>query len=229
MVLNKPRGLVVHTATGHYTDTLVNYLVTLKDEFEFDEEEMAGGRPGIVHRLDKDTSGLLLVAKTPDAERILQAQIKKHKVDREYLAICEGDVNEDRFTVDVPLLKPNHSQHKAMPSPEGLPAITHFEKLWFKNGASLVKCKLETGRTHQIRAHLAYIGHSIIGDKLYCDKVDHRFEYGQLLHAFRITFTHPITNEKMTFMAKPDDYFIGAINIFNPSYLEKINEEFGNS
>ncbi len=217
MVLNKPRGLVVHMAPGHTEDTLVNYLVSLKDEFEFDAEEMAGGRPGIVHRLDKDTSGLLLVAKTPKAERSLEAQIKVHAVDREYLAICYGDVNEDRFTVDVPLKKPNHTQHRALPDPKGLPAITHFEKVWFANGVSLVKCKLETGRTHQIRAHLAYIGHPIVGDMLYGDRKDRRFDRGQLLHAYRITFTHPITGKTMAFSVPADAYFQSALDVFAPT------------
>lgn len=216
MVIDKPRGLVVHTAPGHMTDTLVNYLVSLKDEFAFDEQTMEGGRPGIVHRLDKDTSGLLLVAKTPMAQKALQAQIKDHKVNRKYIAICYGDVNEDAFTVNVPLLRPNHTQHKAMPSEAGLPAITHFKKIWAKNGVSLVRCELETGRTHQIRAHLAYIGHPIVGDPLYCPKVDHRFEKGQLLHAYEIAFVHPLTHKPMTFYAPMDAYFQKGIETFDP-------------
>ena len=114
IVFNKPRGLVVHTAPGHDTDTLVNFLASQNDKFKFDEEEMAGGRPGIVHRIDKDTSGLLMVAKTPKAEKVLQADIKEHKVKREYVALCWGDVNEDSFTVDVPLTKPNHTLRRAM-------------------------------------------------------------------------------------------------------------------
>ena len=213
IVFNKPRGLVVHTAPGHDQDTLVNLLVTRSEEFQFDPETMTGGRPGIVHRLDKDTSGLLLVAKTPKALKNLQEQIKVHAVKRTYVALTYNEAQEDRFTVDVPLLKPTHEQHRAMPSPKGNRAITHFEKIEAKNGFSLLKCELETGRTHQIRAHLAYIGLPVVGDPLYCNRKDPRFDKGQLLHAYRIEFTHPTTGEKMTFQAPMDDYFKGAIEL----------------
>lgn len=214
IVFNKPRGLVVHTAPGHDTDTLVNFLASQSEKFKFDEEEMAGGRPGIVHRIDKDTSGLLMVAKTYKAEKILQEDIKFHRVKREYVALCWGDVNEDSFTVDVPLTKPNHTLRRALPSPKGLPAISHFEKIWSKNGVSLVRVNLETGRTHQIRAHLAYIGHPIVGDMLYGNKEEHHFDKGQLLHAFRLTFVHPITKKEMVLTAQMDDYFRKAIDMF---------------
>lgn len=214
IVFNKPRGLVVHTAPGHDTDTLVNFLASRPEKFKFDEEEMAGGRAGIVHRIDKDTSGLLLVAKTAKAEKKLREDIKEHKVDREYIALCWGDVNEDSFTVDVPLTKPNHTVRRALPSPKGNVAISHFTKIWTSNGVSLVTCKLETGRTHQIRAHLAYIGHPIVGDMLYGNKEEHHFSQGQVLHAFRLTFDHPITGEKMVFTAPMDDYFRQAIELF---------------
>lgn len=217
IVFNKPRGLVVHTAPGHDTDTLVNFLASQNDKFKFDEEEMAGGRPGIVHRIDKDTSGLLMVAKTPKAEKVLQADIKEHKVKREYVALCWGDVNEDSFTVDVPLTKPNHTLRRAMPSPNGLRAVSHFTKIWTRNGVSLVRCQLETGRTHQIRAHLSYIGHPIVGDMLYGNKEEHHFDKGQVLHAFRLSFIHPITKKTMVLTAPMDDYFKQAINTF---YIE---------
>lgn len=213
MVIDKPRGLVVHTAPGHKEDTLVNYLVTLQDEFKFDEDAMKGGRPGIVHRLDKDTSGLLLVAKTIPAEEGLQEQIRFHKVNRQYLALCYGDANEDSFTVDVPLTKPNHTEHKALPSKNGLRAITHFKKIWSNQKYSLLECTLETGRTHQIRAHLAYIGHPIVGDPLYCPYKDKRFQQGQLLHAYKISFVHPITGKPMSFEVPPDAYFKNAEKI----------------
>lgn len=215
MVFNKPRGLVVHTAPGHDTDTLVNFLASQQDKFKFDEEEMAGGRPGIVHRIDKDTSGLLLVAKTAKAEKILQADIKEHKVKREYLALCWGNVNEDTFTVSVPLEKPNHTIRRAMPSAKGLPAISHFTKMWSKNGVSLVRVELETGRTHQIRAHLAYIGHPIVGDMLYGNKEEYHFDKGQVLHAYKLTFKHPITGKMIELTAPLDDYFNYALSIFD--------------
>lgn len=217
IVFNKPRGLVVHTAPGHDTDTLVNFLASQNDKFKFDEDEMAGGRPGIVHRIDKDTSGLLMVAKTPKAEKVLQADIKEHKVKREYVALCWGDVNEDSFTVDVPLTKPNHTLRRAMTSPNGLRAVSHFTKIWTRNGVSLVRSQLETGRTHQIRAHLSYIGHPIVGDMLYGNKEEHHFDKGQLLHAFRLSFIHPITKKPMVLTAPMDDYFKQAINTF---YIE---------
>lgn len=218
MVVNKPRGLVVHTAPGHSTDTLVNYLVTKENEFEFDEEEMKGGRPGIVHRLDKDTSGLLLVAKTAKAEKGLQAQIKVHSVNRQYLALVHGVAQEDRFTCDIPLKKPNHTVRKAMPDSGGLKAVTHFEKLGANKEYSLLKCTLETGRTHQIRAHLAYIGLPIVGDPLYSPYKLSEFNQGQILCAYRIAFTHPCTNKKMEFVISPDKYFLDALKKLLPEF-----------
>lgn len=212
IVFNKPRGLVVHTAPGHDSDTLVNLLVTMKDEFEFDRESMEGGRPGIVHRLDKDTSGLLIVAKTPDALRNLQGQLKDHRVKRTYVALALGEANEDRFTVDVPLLKPTHDQHRAVPSAKGNRAVTRFEKIWTRNGYTLLRCSLETGRTHQIRAHLAYIGLPVAGDPLYGKVSDPSFDRGQLLHAYRIEFTHPETGKDMALYAPMDDYMREAID-----------------
>lgn len=214
IAFNKPRGLVVHTAPGHDADTLVNFLASQPERFRFDPEEMAGGRPGIVHRIDKDTSGLLLVAKTARAERILSEQIKEHRVKREYVALCWGEVNEDSFLVDVPLEKPNHTVRRALPSSKGRRAVSHFTKLWFRNGASLLRAELETGRTHQIRAHLAYLGHPIVGDMLYGNKEEHHFERGQLLHAFRLTFAHPATGEEVVLTAPMDDYFRDAIDLF---------------
>ena len=211
IVFNKPRGLVVHTAPGHSQDTLVNLLVTRGEDFSFDAETMQGGRPGIVHRLDKDTSGLLLVAKTPKALASLQEQIRVHAVRRTYLALTYNEAQEDRFTVDVPLLKPTHEQHRALPSPKGHPAITHFERIWARGGHSLLRCELETGRTHQIRAHLAYIGLPVVGDPLYGTRREPRFDQGQLLHAYRIEFTHPTTGERLTFFARMDACFKAAI------------------
>lgn len=226
MVIDKPRGLVVHTAPGHDHDTLVNYLASRSDDFEFDEDEMRGGRPGIVHRLDKDTSGLLVVAKTPKAEKGLQEQIRGHEVNRIYLAIVWGIAQEDRFTCDIPLKKPNHTIRKAMPAADGNRAVTHFTKLAATTQNSLLKCELETGRTHQIRAHLAYIGLPIVGDPLYCPKKSPEYSEGQLLHAYRLEFVHPTTGKKMSFEATPDRYFSDALKQLFPGYklpkLEKM-------
>ncbi len=207
LVINKPRGLVVHPAPGHRDDTLVNYLFAENEGFDFEDDESASNRPGIVHRIDKDTSGLLVVAKNRESQEVLQKQVANHEFVREYLALVRGCVADSRFMIDARLTKPTHQVRKAVVDESGREAITHCVLLGRTKQASLLKCVLETGRTHQIRAHLAYIGHPVVGDNLYSKNRDDSANQGQCLHAFRLTFTHPRTGEKMTFFARQDDYF----------------------
>ena len=166
-IINKPRGLVVHPAPGHKNDTLVNQL--LEDEsFAFKDDESENNRPGIVHRIDKDTSGLIAVALNPEAEMILGQEVREGDFHREYLALVYGSVPDRFFRVDAPLTRPNHTVRKALVDIyKGRDAITHFVTLANNGKVSLLKCSLETGRTHQIRAHLNYIGFPIVGDSLY--------------------------------------------------------------
>lgn len=217
-IINKPRGLVVHPAPGHKNDTLVNQL--LEDEsFAFKDDESENNRPGIVHRIDKDTSGLIAVALNPEAEMILGQEVREGDFHREYLALVYGSVPDRFFRVDAPLTRPNHTVRKALVDIyKGRDAITHFVTLANNGKVSLLKCSLETGRTHQIRAHLNYIGFPIVGDSLYGRKNEKVALKGQALHAFSLSLLHPRTLQRMTFYAPIDDYFKEMLRYF---YQEK--------
>lgn len=207
-IINKPRGMVVHPAPGHSKDTLVNYLMNQDEDFDFGKEEKDNIRPGIVHRIDKDTSGLLAVAMNPQSESVLQDEIKEGDFHREYLALVYGDIPDKKFRIDAPLTRPNHTERRALIDPiKGREAITHCERLSDNGKVSLLKCTLETGRTHQIRAHLASIGYPIVGDKLYGRRKETIANEGQCLHAFCLSLIHPRTLKRMTFYAPIDDYF----------------------
>lgn len=209
-VINKPRGLVVHPSPGHINDTLVNQLYANSNlKFNGHIENI---RPGIVHRIDKDTSGLLVVAKNDNSFTILQNEVKNGEFSRDYLALVYGDVKDKFFCVDAPLTKPNHTIRKAqIDLINGREAVTHFEKISSRNGISFVKCKLDTGRTHQIRAHLEYLGYPIIGDPLYGKKGSLDFKFGQLLHAYKLSILHPKTLKRIEFFAPLDEYFKESI------------------
>ena len=217
-IINKPRGLVVHPAPGHKNDTLVNQL--LEDEsFAFKADESENNRPGIVHRIDKDTSGLIAVALNPEAEMILGQEVREGDFHREYLALVYGSVPDRFFRVDAPLTRPNHTVRKALVDIyKGRDAITHFVTLANNGKVSLLKCSLETGRTHQIRSHLNYIGFPIVGDSLYGRKNEKVALKGQALHAFSLSLLHPRTLQRMTFYAPIDDYFKEMLRYF---YQEK--------
>ena len=205
LVINKPRGMVVHPAAGNYEGTLVNALLGYcKDSLS----EINGViRPGIVHRIDKDTSGLLLVAKSNRAHLSLAEQIKEHSAKREYLALAIGDVKEDGV-VNAPIGRSEKDRKKmAVTNKNSKEAITHYFVKERYEGFTLLHCKLETGRTHQIRVHLSHIGKPILGDNVYGPKKQKYNLDGQLLHAFRITFKHPVTNEEMTFTSELPEYF----------------------
>jgi len=211
IVINKPEGMIVHPATGIYTGTLVNALLYHCGE----SLSGIGGvaRPGIVHRIDKDTSGLLVVAKNDEAHAYLSAQIKVHDVSREYYAIVNGNIKDDSGTIDKPIGRHPADRKKMAvisdPARRAKEAITHYEVLerfTLPQGKfTLVKCKLETGRTHQIRVHMASIGHALVGDEVYgggktkFEAINKALIHGQCLHAAHLELTHPRTNEKMRF------------------------------
>ncbi len=198
LVVNKPKGMVVHPAAGNYTDTLVNALMFYcKDSLSGINGVL---RPGIVHRIDKDTSGLLIVAKNDNAHRGLAEQIKVHSFTREYMTIVYGNVKNDTGTIDAPIGR-HHTDRKKMcvTDKNSKNAVTHYEVIERLKGYTLLRCKLETGRTHQIRVHMAYIGHPVAGDPVYGPKKVIKTLNGQCLHAQKIGFVHPITKEYLEF------------------------------
>lgn len=214
-IINKPRGMVVHPAPGHVNDTLVNYLMNQDEEFDFDREDQTNFRPGIVHRIDKDTSGLLAVAMNPQAQANLQDEIRDGDFRREYLALVYGSVKDNKFRIEAPLTRPNHTEKRALVDVyKGREAITHCTLLANNGKVSLLKCSLETGRTHQIRAHLAYIGFPIIGDVLYGKRRETIADQGQALHAFELSLIHPRTLKRMSFYAPLDEYFKKLLRFF---------------
>ncbi len=211
IVVNKARGMVVHPAAGNWDSTLVNALM-------FHCGERLSGingeiRPGIVHRIDKDTSGLLVVAKNDVAHQSLAEQIACHSAAREYKAIVVGNPREESGTIEQPIGRHKTDRKKMAIVPDGREAITHYQVLERYRGYALMAFRLETGRTHQIRVHMAFIGHPIIGDPLYGAKKD-RFAQldGQCLHAYRLSLNHPRTGERMTFESPLPEYFTAVQN-----------------
>jgi len=210
VVINKPQGMVVHPAHGHYEDTLVNALL-----FHIKDLSTINGvkRPGIVHRIDKDTSGLLLVCKNDKSHKFLAGQIKDHKVERFYLALVTGVIKEPGGTIIAPLKRDVQNRMRmGIDLDEGKNATTHFEVVQRFANHTLVRLKLETGRTHQIRVHMAYIGHPVEGDPLYGRNNKTLYRTGQLLHAERLIFTHPTTKRKMNLFAPLPYYFANIID-----------------
>lgn len=213
-IIDKPRGLVVHPASGHRDDTLVNQLM-IDEGFNFKEEDIDSNRPGIVHRIDKDTSGLLAVARNPYAQDVLSSEIKEGDIHRYYLALVYGNVPDKRFKIDAPLTRPNHTVRKALVDPyNGRDAITHCILLANNGKVSLLKVTLETGRTHQIRAHLAYIGYPIVGDPLYGKREEKIANKGQALHAYKLSLIHPTTLKRMDFYSPLDEYMKSLLRYF---------------
>ena len=208
-VVYKPSGMVVHPAAGNETGTMVNALLKHLDNLSGIGGEI---RPGIVHRIDKDTSGLLVAAKNDFAHQGLSAQLSDHSLCREYLALACGSFREDSGTVDRPVGRhPTDRKRMAVDVKNGKSAVTHWEVLERCRGYTLLCCRLETGRTHQIRVHMASIGHPLLGDGLYGAKCPDRGLEGQCLHARRLQLTHPRTRERMQFEAPTPDYFTGIL------------------
>ena len=215
-VVCKPSGMVVHPAAGNSDGTLVNALL-----YHLDELSGIGGeaRPGIVHRLDKDTSGLLLVAKTDFAHAALAQQLKDRSVERAYLAILLGTPKQDEGTVDAPIARhPVHRKKMAVVG-GGKEAKTHWRILEHLDKACLIEARLDTGRTHQIRVHMASIGHPVLGDPLYAPKKSPEVAGGQLLHAYKVGFVHPATGRHMLFVKPPPDEFLTWLDKLRPPEL----------
>lgn len=205
VVVNKPKGMVVHPAPGNWTGTLVNALMYhCGDSLSGINGEI---RPGIVHRIDKDTSGLLVVAKNDKAHQSLAEQIKVHSAGRRYYAVVRGTPKEDKGTVNAPIARHPVDRKKMAVLAGGREAITHYEILERYRGYSYMTFLLETGRTHQIRVHMAHIGHPIIGDPLYGPAKDKWKLEGQCLHAGELSLTHPSTGKRMTFQSPLPNYF----------------------
>lgn len=204
VVVNKVQGMVVHPAPGNYNGTLVNALL-----FHCKDLSSINGiiRPGIVHRIDKDTSGILVVAKNDEAHNKLSAQLQDHSMKREYYALVEGRIKNDKGTIDKPLARNKKDRLKIGIVEGGKRAVTHYEVIERYSGYTLIKCILETGRTHQIRVHMASIGFPLVGDPLYGFKKQRFKLKGQLLHARTLGFIHPTNNKYIEFTAEIPEYF----------------------
>ncbi len=211
LVVNKPKGMVVHPAAGNYSKTLVNALLYhCRDSLSGINGVI---RPGIVHRIDKDTSGLLIVAKNDAAHLSLAEQIKQHSFHRAYQAVCHGNIKEDSGTVHQPIGRnPKDRKKMAVTDKNSKDAVTHYEVLKRYGDFTHIKCILETGRTHQIRVHMAYIGHPLAGDSVYGPKKVIESLNGQCLHAGEIGFIHPRTGEYLEFRSGLPDYFTAFLN-----------------
>lgn len=212
IVVNKPSGMVVHPAPGNYTGTLVNALIYHTNNLSKVNTNI---RPGIVHRIDADTSGLLLVAKNDKSHNILAEAIQKKEVVREYIALVEGIIMEDTATIDAPIGRDKKDRKKmTVTSENSKDAVTHIRVLERYKDSTLIRCKLETGRTHQIRVHLSYIGHPVVNDPVYGHKKLIDKDFGQMLHAEKLGFVHPTTKEYMEFTAEPPKRFQEILNIY---------------
>ncbi|MDR0914053.1 MAG: RluA family pseudouridine synthase [Oscillospiraceae bacterium] len=219
IVINKPKGMVVHPAPGHYSGTMVNALL-------YHCGNTLSGingvlRPGIVHRIDKNTSGLIIVAKNDFAHSSLTKQLQDHSLKREYYAIVKGNLKDDEGTINAPIGRSEKDRKKmTVTLKSSKEAITHYRVLQRFDGYTFTKCKLQTGRTHQIRVHMAFIGHPVAGDDVYTtvkSKAEQNLQ-GQCLHAGAITFVHPKSGEVMSFNAPLPDYF--------EEFLQKIKKAF---
>lgn len=212
LIVNKPKGMVVHPSAGHYSHTLVNGLL-------FHCKGQLSGingvfRPGIVHRIDKDTTGSLIVCKSEYAHKIIADQLKEHTIVRKYRAIVYGNFDQPEGTVDAPIGRDVRDRKKmAVNDKNGKNAITHYRVLQQFQGFSYIECQLETGRTHQIRVHMTSIGHPLLGDEVYGNRTSKYKLQGQCLHAMTIGFIHPVKKEYMEFSAPLPDYFTHLLEI----------------
>ena len=206
IVINKPKGMVVHPANGNLDGTLVNAIMSIcKDSLSGIGGEI---RPGIVHRLDKNTSGCIIVAKNDKAHIALSNKLKNHEIKKTYIALVRGIIKENEATINMPIARDKTDRKKMAVDKNGKEAITHFKVLGrFENKYTLLEINIETGRTHQIRVHLSHIGYPIIGDDVYSNGKNRWNIEGQCLHAKALDFTHPITNENLHIEAQLPEYF----------------------
>ena len=215
IVVNKPKGMVVHPANGNPDGTLVNAIMNIcKDSLSGIGGEI---RPGIVHRIDKDTSGLLIIAKNDKAHINLSEQIKNREITKKYVALARGVIKENNATIDMPIGRSDKDRKKMAVRKDGKNAVTHFEVIKRYNGYTYLDIKIDTGRTHQIRVHLAEIGYPIVGDGVYSNGKNPFGVEGQMLHAKSLEFKHPKTGETLKLEAPLPEYFEEVLN-----ELEKI-------
>lgn len=220
LVINKPRGMVVHPAAGNEDGTLVNALM------HYCPQELSGIngvlRPGIVHRIDKDTTGLLVVAKSNSAHLSLSEQLSDRTLSRTYYAIVHGNLKEDNILVNAPIARSTSDRKKMAVVQNGREAVTHITVLERFYKYTFIKCKLQTGRTHQIRVHTKHLGHPILGDKTYGLKKEEFSLRGQLLHAGEIGFIHPKTGEKVSFSAPLPEDFEETLSKIRAKFTERL-------
>lgn len=215
IIINKEKGMVVHPGNGNPDGTLANAIMArCKDSLSGIGGEI---RPGIVHRIDKDTSGIIIVAKNDKAHLNISEQIKEHKTTKTYLALVRGRVKENEATIDMPIGRSKKDRKKMAVDKDGKKAVTHFKVLKKYSDCTLLEVVIETGRTHQIRVHLSEIGYPIIGDYTYSNGKNRFDVEGQMLHAYKIKFKHPTTNEEVEYTAELPKYF--------KDILEKLDEE----
>ena len=212
LVVNKPKGMVVHPGNGHSSGTLVNAIMYhCKDDLSGINGEI---RPGIVHRIDKDTTGSLVICKNDIAHIFLAEKIKKHDIDRIYLGIVKGSNIPQNGTIDKPIGRdPKNRIKMAVNEKNGKPAVTHYVKLSEQGDYSLLAFRLETGRTHQIRVHMSYLGYPLLGDEVYGAKQTKFHLQGQCLHAYKLGFIHPTAKEYMAFYAPIPEYFLHLLDV----------------
>ncbi|MCR5186399.1 MAG: RluA family pseudouridine synthase [Clostridia bacterium] len=214
LVINKQKGLVVHPGNGNPDGTLVNAILNYcKDSLSGIGGEI---RPGIVHRIDKDTSGLLIVAKNDKSHVNLSEQIKNHEVKKTYIALVRGNTKENQATIDMPIARSTKDRTKMAVSKNGKNAVTHFKVLERFNGYTLLEVNIETGRTHQIRVHLAQIGYPIVGDNVYSNGKNPFGVEGQMLHSYKLRFKHPISGKDMELEAPLPKYFNEVLSNIRP-------------
>lgn len=215
LVVNKPKDMVVHPAAGHYKDTLVNVVMYhCHDNLSGINGVM---RPGIVHRIDKDTTGSVIICKNDNAHQKIAKQLKEHSINRVYHAICYGVIKEDEGTIETLIGRSTNDRKKmAVVTSGGKEAVTHFRvlKRFEEDNMTYIECRLETGRTHQIRVHMAHIGHPLLGDEVYAGNRKSRFKLkGQCLHAKTLGFIHPTTKEYIETDAPLPEYFSHLLNV----------------